>query len=40
MPTAQQGSNNGRKAFYTIDGRKTEQPEKGIYVHQGKKVLF
>lgn len=40
MPTAQQGSNNGRKAFYTIDGRKAEQPEKGIYVHQGKKVLF
>ena len=37
-PSAQQGGS--KEGYYTIDGRKAEQPEKGIYVHQGKKVLF
>ena len=31
---------NQDNAFYTLQGVKVAQPTKGIYIHNGKKIVF
>lgn len=35
-----ENNNNDTKPFYTISGQKTVNPQKGIYIHNGKKVII
>lgn len=35
-----ENNNNDTKPFYTISGQKTTNPQKGIYIHNGKKVII
>lgn len=38
-PHAEQPNASSSDAYYTVDGRRVRHPHRGIYLHQGKKVL-
>ena len=34
------GNDNADKTFYTLSGQKTVNPQKGVYIHNGKKIII
>ena len=34
------GENKGNDTFYNLNGQRVSNPQRGIYIHNGKKVII